>query len=321
MIRLIQILFVVMLCMALSGYGQTSGGNIEAIGLYSLELEAIRTIVTPAKITLNSQDESDFRVLKDAFEKISSGGQELLLAAENAIVIVDAKGKWRYRSSSIATLQSRSFYRLSDEDLKNVKAFLANRLYKIMRDHIVTNVLKGKAKSEAVGNTLAEAKRELKKADFEWFQSFVGDEINALDSESRKALLQDKVYGDEFQKAVDAADAIKNQRLSALSTVISKGTGRQINLRDIKFALSEIGTEATASGSTQLNTMGNRKVLTLSGSGTSIFVTPKTENSDLPAELTPEKLIELLGRDMIKIYIASGPTSNIIAEVKKTPSP
>jgi len=189
-----------------------AAGEEMAVALYYPDFRAIREILKPA-------GRRKHKGIVAKWEQISQRGGELLLKERDlAVVVIDSKGNWFYRTSGIHIL--RSLYSESEtrdvEDLVDIRVILDDPWFQQLRNFYDTLLF-------AEGSLIAPAELalllrridklpdpELEQKD--WFRGIVGAEIRAMDNTARKNLLLDPTYGKDFINAIAIAESAHSQQ-------------------------------------------------------------------------------------------------------------
>lgn len=300
------------------------------IGLYTPDLRAIRQMSSPTgSLNLPGGDEPT-RIAR-AWDRLSKKGREFLLREPGlALVVVDSKGKWSYRSTGITTLRPvySSGERLRKQDADDLGAVLNNYWCTQLRDFYERLLFStgpystgatrniGSPAAMAYGSFLAQVEREAaRKEDKDWLRRIVGYEILGLDDNTRDALVSDPIYGTEIAKATAKAEETRRLQLDAVARASSSIRTAQVNIDDIAFILPRQPGDAAALGRFDVSTVNGRKVLSWSSPGGIVFIRTKRDREGLPSEFTRENLRGLLKEYKVTAYVSSPATSEIV-EVK-----
>ncbi len=195
----------------------TTGAQEVGVALYYPDFQAIRALFDPSG-QLNLPQGPGHQEIITSWQAITPQGRDLLLRERSlAVVVLDNRGIWLYRTASIPRLQALQGAVAGPQpgDYENLSTLLDYRWFQDLRQFYGSLLFAqgGPEIGQQVGPLLAEVDQsaDLAGPQKTWFRGLVGVELQDLDNTSRADLLATPEHADAFAGALAAADARRNE--------------------------------------------------------------------------------------------------------------
>jgi len=292
-----------------------ASAQISAVGLYYPDLRAMRTLIGPNGLP-NLPPGPDHTKLAKVWNQISREGRNLLLKERDlALIIVDSKGNWLYRTTGVHAL--RSLHRENEpkppKDFTSLLPILRHVWFQQLRNFYDRLLFAPNTSSApaAFGDLLTNVKEAtgVTNAEKDWFRSIVGAELRGMDNIARRSLLLDKKYGKGFVDAIALAEVTRNAQLESVGNAIVQGPKHTIGIED---AACHFATDDEFKW-TEYNVrfIKGKKLIEVSSMGSVCWLGAKDDDADLPIGFSAKDVRSLLEDGKAMIFVSGNGTTTV----------